>query len=90
MWVVQVSAGELRHDLEQRFTDFVHPHSALVRRGLMADRGWPDELPGAWAELQAWFRGGVRFYSGDGGNFRADSALGAPPEATPVPSAEAG
>jgi spore maturation protein CgeB len=86
----ELTSGDSRGapDLEQRFTELVHPHSALVRRELIADRGWPDEMPVAWEALRAWFRDGVRFYSGDGVNFRADPALGVPPERPAVASAE--
>ena len=76
---------------EQRFTEFVHPHSALARRELIADRGWPDELPGSWAAQQGWFREGVRFFSGDAGGFGADPAFGQPPESSDsAASADAG
>jgi hypothetical protein len=82
-------SGGLRPELEQRFTELVHPHSALAARGLVAERGWPDELPAAWDTLRGWFEQGVRFYSGDAGSFRADPALGPPPEAL-VASSEVG
>jgi Glycosyl transferases group 1 len=76
---------------EQRFTEFVHPHSALARRELIADRGWPDEMPGSWATLEGWFREGVRFFSGGSGGFSADPALGEPPRASDsAASADAG
>jgi Glycosyl transferases group 1 len=76
---------------EQRFTEFVHPHSALARRELIADRGWPDEMPASWAALEGWFREGVRFFSGGAGGFKADPALGEPPRpSTSAESADAG
>jgi hypothetical protein len=62
--------------LENRFVESVHPHSVLVKRDLIATRGWPDDA--ADAMLSDWFRQGVRIYSGDAGNFRADAALGLP------------
>ena len=75
-----LTSGEaLNADLEHRFVDFVHPHSILVRRELVAKRGWPDEMPAAWAVLDDWRREGLRYYSGDRENFRAEAALGLPP-----------
>jgi spore maturation protein CgeB/predicted nucleic acid-binding Zn-ribbon protein len=68
--------GAIDRDLEHRFVDSVHPHSVLVRRDLIATRGWPDDAEGA--PLSDWFREGVRIYSGDAGNFRADAAIGLP------------
>jgi hypothetical protein len=67
--------GEVNPELENRFVDSVHPHSALAGRDMVAARGWPDQGPEAWTTLQAWFRDGIRFYSADAGNFRADAAL---------------
>jgi regulator of replication initiation timing len=64
--------------LEHRFVDSVHPHSVLVKRELVARRGWPDDVGGAGGTLSDWFRHGVRIYSGDAGNFLADAALGHP------------
>lgn len=64
--------------LEHRFVDSVHPHSVLVKRELVARRGWPDDVGGAGGSLSDWFRHGVRIYSGDAGNFLADAALGHP------------
>jgi hypothetical protein len=85
------TSGEaINPDLEHRFADFVHPHSALARREVIAKRGWPDEMPSAWATLNAWRREGVRYYSGDRDNFRADSALGLPPPQLDLPAEVAG
>lgn len=64
--------------LEHRFVDSVHPHSVLVKRELVAKRGWPDDVGGAGGSLSDWFRHGARIYSGDAGNFQADAALGLP------------
>ena len=71
-------AGAVDRSLEHRFVDFVHPHSVLVRRELVARRGWPDQIPGADEELRRWFRDGVRLYSGDAGSFHAAAAVGLP------------
>jgi hypothetical protein len=68
--------------LEHRFVDSVHPHSVLVRRDLVARRGWPADVGGTAESLSDWFRQGVRIYSGDAGNFRADAALGLPDRAS--------
>src|SRR5262249_51329438 len=69
-------SGTIDRSLEHRFVDSVHPHSALVKRDLIARRGWPDDATGK--SLADWFREGVRIYSGDAGNFRADAAVGLP------------
>jgi predicted nucleic acid-binding Zn-ribbon protein len=71
-------SGAVDRSLEHRFVDSVHPHSVLVKRELVARRGWPDDATGAGESLSDWFREGVRIYSGDAGNFRADAALGLP------------
>ena len=71
-------AGAIDRSLEHRFVDSVHPHSVLVKRELVARRGWPDDIGGAGGSLSDWFRHGVRIYSGDAGNFEADAALGLP------------
>jgi hypothetical protein len=71
--------GAIDRSLEHRFVESVHPHSVLVKRELVATRGWPDDA-GA-AQLSDWFREGVRIYSGDAGNFRADAAIGLPGQA---------
>jgi spore maturation protein CgeB/predicted nucleic acid-binding Zn-ribbon protein len=71
-------SGAVDRSLEHRFVDSVHPHSVLVRRDLIARRGWPDDVGGTGASLSDWFRQGTRIYSGDAGNFRADAALGLP------------
>ena len=71
-------AGAIDRSLEHRFVDSVHPHSVLVKRELVARRGWPDDVGGAGRSLSDWFRHGVRIYSGDAGNFQADTALGLP------------
>ena len=70
-------AGAIDRSLEHLFVDSVHPHSVLVKRELVARRGWPDDVGGA-GSLSDWFRHGVRIYSGDAGNFQADAALGLP------------
>jgi predicted nucleic acid-binding Zn-ribbon protein len=72
--------------LEHRFVDSVHPHSVLVKRDLVARRGWPDDAAGAGGSLNDWFRQGVRIYSGDAGNFQADAAFGLPGRATAAAS----
>jgi hypothetical protein len=72
-------SGAVDRGLEHRFVESVHPHSALVRRELIARRGWPDDAAGD--ALSDWFREGVRIYSGDAGNFQADAALGLPARA---------
>ena len=83
-----LSSGEiLNADLEHRFSDFVHPHSALAKREVVVERGWPDEMPAAFETLDDWRREGLRYYSGDRGNFRADSALGLPPGRVDRPAA---
>jgi hypothetical protein len=69
-------SGAIDHSREHRFVESVHPHSVLVKRELIAGRGWPDDAGGD--PLSDWFRQGVRIYSGDAGNFRADAALGLP------------
>jgi predicted nucleic acid-binding Zn-ribbon protein len=69
-------SGTVDRSLEHRFVESVHPHSVLVKRDLIATRGWPDDASGE--PLGDWFRQGVRIYSGDAGNFRADAALGLP------------
>jgi predicted nucleic acid-binding Zn-ribbon protein len=71
-------AGAIDRSLEHRFVDSVHPHSVLVKRELVARRGWPDDVGGAGGTLSDWFRHGVRIYSGDAGNFEADAAIGLP------------
>jgi hypothetical protein len=71
-----------KRDLELRYVDSVHPHSAIARRRLVVSRGWPDRLPGAGETLRDWSRQGVHFFSGSATNFRADPALGLPPRAT--------
>jgi hypothetical protein len=71
-------SGAIDRSLEHRFVDSVHPHSVLVKRELVERRGWPDDSGGAGGSLSDWFRQGVRIYSGDAGNFRADAALGLP------------
>jgi predicted nucleic acid-binding Zn-ribbon protein len=71
-------SGAIDRSLEHRFVESVHPHSALVKRELVAGRGWPDEVGSAGGSLSDWFRHGVRIYSGDAGNFQADAALGLP------------
>ncbi len=71
-------------NLEFRFVDSVHPHSALAKRELVVRRGWPDEMPGAGQSLRDWCREGVRCFSGGAGNFQADPALGLPPRAAPA------
>ena len=68
-------------DLELRFVDSVHPHSALAKRELVVRRGWPDVMPGAGQTLREWSREGVRCFSGGAGNFTANPALGLPPSA---------
>jgi hypothetical protein len=74
-------AGGIDRNLENRFVDSVHPHSVLVKRELVAKRGWPDDAGGAGGSLSDWARHGVRIYSGDAVNFRADAALGLPDRA---------
>ncbi|HEY7121406.1 MAG TPA: glycosyltransferase [Solirubrobacterales bacterium] len=69
-------SGAIDRSLEHRFVESVHPHSVLVKRELIAGRGWPDDA--ADDPLSDWFRQGIRIYSGDAGNFRADAALGLP------------
>jgi hypothetical protein len=69
-------SGAIDRSLEHRFVESVHPHSVLVKRDLIAGRGWPDDAGSD--PLSDWFRQGVRIYSGDAGNFRADAALGLP------------
>ena len=71
-------SGAIDRSLEHRFVDSVHPHSVLVKRELVARRGWPDDVGGAGGSLSDWFRHGIRIYSGDAGNFQADAALGLP------------
>ncbi len=73
-------ADAIDRSLENRFVDSVHPHSVLVKRELVARRGWPDDAGGG--SLRDWARHGVRIYSGDAGSFRADEALGPPGRAT--------
>jgi Glycosyl transferases group 1 len=81
------TSGEIINaGLEHRFADFLHPHSALAERGVIAKRGWPDEMPSAWATLNDWRQEGVRYYSGDRDNFKADSALGLPPPQVDLPA----
>jgi hypothetical protein len=53
-----------------------------VKRELIARRGWPDDATGR--SLSDWFREGVRIYSGDAVNFRADAAIGLPGRAAGV------
>ena len=65
-------------DLEHRYVDSVHPHSAIARRSLVVSRGWPDRMPGAGDAMRDWSRQGVRIFSGSATNFRADPALGLP------------
>ncbi len=79
-------------DLEHRYVDSVHPHSAIARRSLVVSRGWPDRMPGAGDAMRDWSRQGVRIFSGSATNFRADPALGLPPRgtATTVGSAASG
>jgi hypothetical protein len=72
-------SGAIDRSLEHRFVESVHPHSVLVKRALIEERGWPDDASGAL--LSDWFRQGVRIYSADAGNFRADAALGLPERA---------
>jgi predicted nucleic acid-binding Zn-ribbon protein len=74
-------SGAVDWSLEHRFVDSVHPHSALVKRDLVARRGWPDEVGGGGGSLSDWFRQGIRIYSADAGNFQADAALGLPDRA---------
>jgi SAM-dependent methyltransferase len=75
-----LSSGEtFNADLEHRFADYLHPHSVLAKRELVAKRGWPDGMPSAWGTLEGWRHEGVRYFSGDRENFRADPALGLPP-----------
>jgi Glycosyl transferases group 1 len=81
---------QVKPKLQGRFVDLVHPHSALVSRDLVATRGWPDETPGSWQTLHGWFREGVRFFSVDASNFRADPALGEPPRIAPLESSDVG
>ena len=75
-------------DLELRYVDSVHPHSAIASRKLVVNRGWPDRMPGADETFRDWSRQGIRCFSGSATNFRADPALGLPPRA--VESAHAG
>ncbi|HEY6653618.1 MAG TPA: glycosyltransferase [Solirubrobacterales bacterium] len=79
-------SGAVDRSLEHRFVDSVHPHSVLVKRELIARRGWPDEVRAAGDSLRDWFRDGVRIYSGDAGNFQADAALGLPGQAATAAS----
>jgi predicted nucleic acid-binding Zn-ribbon protein len=74
-------ADAIDRNLENRFVDSVHPHSVLVKRELVAKRGWPDDAGAAGASLSDWARHGVRIYSGDAVNFRADADLGLPDRA---------
>jgi hypothetical protein len=74
------------HSLENRFVDSVHPHSVLVKRDLVAGRGWPDAVSASGDALGGWFREGVRIYSGEAGNFEADAALGLPGRAATAAS----
>jgi len=69
-------AGTIDRSLEHRFVESVHPHSVLVKRDLVSQRGWPDEAGSGQGSLSDWFRHGVRIYSGDAGNFGADASLG--------------
>jgi hypothetical protein len=75
-------ADPAKGDLELRYVDSVHPHSAIARRRLVVSRGWPDRMPRAGQTLRDWSRQGVLFFSGSATNFRADPALGLPPRAT--------
>ena len=52
------------HGVEHEYTDAVQPRAALVRREVVADRGWPDDV----GVLRDWHRSGLRYYSADGGN----------------------
>ncbi len=72
-------SGAIDRSLEHRFVESVHPHSVLVKRELIESRGWPDDASGE--ALASWFRQGVRIYSSDAGNFRADAAVGLPERA---------
>lgn len=54
---------------EHWFVPVIHPQSALARRELVADRGWPDELPSAWSRLRAALAHGVRYYGVGRGSF---------------------
>jgi Glycosyl transferases group 1/DUF based on E. rectale Gene description (DUF3880) len=82
-------ADPTRGDLEFRYVDSVHPHSAVARRRLIVSRGWPDRMPGAGETLRDWSRQGVLFFSGCATNFRADPALGLPPRAAATASESA-
>jgi predicted nucleic acid-binding Zn-ribbon protein len=77
----ETTAGSdaIDRSLENRFVESVHPHSVLVKRDLIETRGWPDDASGE--PLGGWFRQGVRIYSSDAGNFRADAAIGLPERA---------
>ena len=79
-------SGAVDRGLENRFVDSVHPHSVLVRRELVAGRGWPDDVAASGDTLGGWFREGVRIYSGEAGNFQADAALGLPGRAATAAS----
>lgn len=70
--------GAVNPELEHRFVDSVHPHSALARRELVAARGWPDQMPEATGSLHEWFRDGVRLYSAGSGSFVADAEMASP------------
>ena len=76
-------------ELEFRYVDSVHPHSAIARRKLVVKRGWPDRMPGAGETLRDWSRQGIRCFSGSATNFRADPALGLPPPAAVTASESA-
>jgi Glycosyl transferases group 1 len=85
-------AASTQDDLELSYVDSVHPHSAIASRKLVVNRGWPDRMPNAGETLREWSSHGVRFFSGNATNFRADPALGLPPRAAAraVESAYAG
>ena len=70
-------------DLELRYVDSVHPHSAIASRKLVVNRGWPDRMPGADETFRNWSRQGIRCFSGSATNFRANPELGLPPRAAP-------
>jgi hypothetical protein len=86
------SAGSTQGDLELRYVDSVHPHSAIASRRLVVNRGWPDRMPGADQTFRDWSGQGIRCFSGSAANFRADPALGLPARAASwaIESAHAG
>ena len=57
-------------ELQHRYVQHVHPAGAIVKREVIAERGWPAANSDGRATMERWNSEGLRCYSADADDFR--------------------